>query len=334
MLFDGGTPDTWPVLRARLLALDAAEREIDIAVISHIDSDHIGGMLPLLGDSDLGVRFGDVWFNGLAQLPEQENGTSRSVAEGESVVRLLSGAGEMRLPWNRAFDGRAAMTAGDGRIRRLQRQTGPELTLLSPTPRRLRALRNLWATELGRMRRGEPAEPAPGPQAPARLEDLETLAATPTARDASIANGSSIALLLEHQGVRCLLAADAWASVLGAALTAAINDRGGERLELDLFKLSHHGSKGNVTSKLLGLVPARQYVVSTNGERFHHPDDVALARVVTSAPAGATICFNYASASAERWSHPDLRKRYEFQVVCPAKSDGFGARLELDSRSA
>src|SRR5438045_4073908 len=91
LLFDGGMPANWPVLRERVLALGEPERVIDLVVVSHIDSDHIGGMLPLLAATDLGLRIGDVWFNGLPQLPDPAMKSVRSVAEGESLVRLLSG---------------------------------------------------------------------------------------------------------------------------------------------------------------------------------------------------------------------------------------------------
>ena len=328
LLFDGGMPGTWPLLRERVLALGEPERVIDLAVVSHIDSDHIGGMLPLLAAGDLGVRFGDVWFNGLPQLPEPGTYTTRSVAEGESLVRLLSAAARRAapLPWNRAFDGRAVMTAGDGAIQPVDHPGEPAITLLSPTPRRLLALRKTWTAELERLQRGEPAEPAPPAEAPSPLDDLAGLAATRTNRDGSAANGSSIAFLLEHAGASCLLAADAFVPVLGAALTTLANDRGGQPIELDLFKLSHHGSKGNVTPQLLALVPARNYVVSTNGDRFHHPDDVALARVATCSPAGAAISFNYATAATLRWRDPALCAEHEYEAAYPA--DG-GAGLHI-----
>jgi hypothetical protein len=330
LLFDGGMPGTWPLLRERVLALGEGERVIDLAVVSHIDSDHIGGMLPLLAATDLGVTFGDIWFNGLTQLPEPGTGATRSVAEGESLVKLLSAAAKSAkpLPWNRAFAGRAAMTAGDGAAELVDHPGEPAITLLSPTPKRLLALRKKWAAELERLQRGEAAEPAAPPAPPAPLGDLAALAATPTNRDGSEANGSSIAFLLEHGGASCLLAADAFVPVLGAALTTLANERGGHPLELDVFKLSHHGSKGNVNEALLALAPARTYVVSTNGDRFHHPDDVALARVATGSPAGAAIAFNYETPATLRWAEDQLCSAHDYTATYPA-AGGAGLRLEL-----
>src|SRR5437867_4466327 len=82
LLVDGGMPETVGTLRERVLALPPDERVVDVVVVSHIDSDHIGGLLALLtATQELGVSFGDVWFNGLPQLPEAPTGPSRSVSE-------------------------------------------------------------------------------------------------------------------------------------------------------------------------------------------------------------------------------------------------------------
>ncbi len=326
MLIDGGMPSSWPQLRSRIQQAPSPVM-FDLAVVSHIDADHIGGMLPLFDANDLNLRFRDIWFNGLHQFPMAETALSRSVAQGEQLMEVLSGqhAGG-QLPWNERFGRAAAMTCGDGMFKTIEFPGGPTLTLLSPTPRRLVSLRKIWETELQHLQRGEPeAEEAAGPMP---LDDLEALAAIKTTADRSPANGSSIAFLLEYVGRRCLFAADAFSSVLGQALTSLANSRDGRPIALDVFKLPHHGSKGSVTLNLLGIVPAEHYIVSTNGDRFHHPDDIALARVVTCAQRPPTIWFNYASDAAARWSDPALRAKYRFATRQP-EGGGAGIRIDL-----
>lgn len=96
-----------------------------------------------------------------------------------------------------------------------------------------------------------------------------------------------------------------------------------------MFKLPHHCSKGNVTTSLLGVVPAKHYVVSTNGDRFNHPDDIALARVVTTTSHEPTLWFNYAIPATQRWSDAALQAKYRFATHYPAQCGEGGVRLEL-----
>jgi len=209
---------------------------------------------------------------------------------------------------------------------------GPILTLLSPTPRRLASLRRVWTKELLRIQRGEPSEPGRA-AVPLPLDNLEALAAIDTERDQSPTNGSSIAFLLEYAGRSCLLAADAFSSVLGNALTSLANARDGQPIKVDVFKLPHHGSMGNVTTSLLRVVPAQHYFVSTNGDRFNHPDDVALARVITEAKWEPTLWFNYATSATLRWSEARLQAKYHFTTGYPAEGVEGGLRLELPGES-
>ena len=89
----------------------------------------------------------------------------------------------------------------------------------------------------------------------------------------------SIALLVEHRGASVLLGADAYGTVLAPALQQLARSRGTETLAVDALKLPHHASRANVVKELVAAAPARHYLVSTNGDVFHHPDDAALARL-------------------------------------------------------
>ena len=118
-------------------------------------------MLPLLARED--IEFGDVWFNALPQLPEADEQLTRSVGQGEDLVRLLTGVGRSRpLPWNRITEGRAVATPDDQAFLELPLPAdAPRITLLSPTPKRLRALRQVWDTALAKALRGESEEEEP-----------------------------------------------------------------------------------------------------------------------------------------------------------------------------
>jgi beta-lactamase superfamily II metal-dependent hydrolase len=330
MVVDGGPPEAAGALEARLDGLPPGDRVLDVVVVSHIDSDHIGGMLPLLAREDIDV--GDVWFNALPQLPAQDEPATRSVHEGEDLVGLLTGVSRSRpLPWNRVVDGHAVATSGDRTFRELAPAGGPRITLLSPTPKRLLALRRVWEHALERVQRGESEElEPPTPSEP--LGDLVALAATESTNDASVPNGSSIAFLLEHRGASFLLGADAFPTVLGGALWALANARGGRPVAVDAVKLPHHGSQHNVSAKLLTVVSSKQFLISTSGEKFDHPDDVSLARAATAGGPGTTLWFNYpATAKTHHWADPKLGDRYE--LTTRFADPGGGTRVELTERT-
>ena len=78
-------------------------RRIDLAVISHIDHDHIGGAARLFADTSLKLEFADIWFN----APSQP--VTRGVREGVGLAAVL-GAAARGLPWNLAFGGRDGVT--------------------------------------------------------------------------------------------------------------------------------------------------------------------------------------------------------------------------------
>jgi len=329
MVVDGGPPEAAGALAARVDAMPPGDRALDVVVVSHIDSDHIGGILPLLERDDLDI--GDVWFNALPQLPEADERPTRSVAEGEDLVGLLSGVTRGRpLPWNRVAGGGAIATPADRTFCEYQLTDGPQITLLSPTPKRLLALRRIWDDALTRLHRGESEEIEP-PAPPEPLSDLVALAASKTTNDTSVPNGSSIAFLLEHRGASCLLGADAFPTVLGGALWALVNARSIDRVAVDAVKLPHHGSQKNVGAKLLTLLSTTHFLISTNGDRFGHPDDVSLARAVTANSSRPTLWFNYPpTAKTRRWAEPDLNARYGFTTNFAESAEG--TRLELPER--
>ena len=57
---------------------------------------------------------------------------------------------------------------------------------------------------------------------------------------------------------------------------------------------------GNVTVDLLKAFPAQAYVVSSDGNRHGHPDDLAIARIVDTVP-GSMVYFNYPGPAYRRW---------------------------------
>ena len=137
VLIDGGVRKTATLIGARIAELPKPDRQFDLLIVTHIDSDHIGGVPKLLANPPPGLRFDDVWFNAWRHLQPDQLGA----VEGEIVSAQLDRSG---WNWNAAFDGKAVVVAATGKLPRRTLPGGMTLTLLSPTRERLDVLRTEW----------------------------------------------------------------------------------------------------------------------------------------------------------------------------------------------
>jgi hypothetical protein len=346
VLIDAGHASTYPHLRERILALPAAERVFELLIVTHIDNDHIEGLLPLLQDTALQCQFKDVWYNGwrhlglppAADTPEDALGPK----QGEFLGVLIEDKG---LPWNAAFGHGPVLVPTTGDLQRRELDGGLSLTLLSPTPNQLAALIPTWRqviqdahfqpgdtaamrTQLQRRKYNAALDDVLGSEDiytsddvdgggdldPDEIDIDDTLGRVedgPGGSDTSEPNGTSIAVLAEYGGKTALLTGDAFAGVLAASLIRA-NASAKRPLSVDMWKLAHHGSWANFTPELFALVRTSRFLVSTNGSGYHHPHARTLNYIIDhyAGRGRPNLVFNYRTATTEAWAqfHPAAGK--------------------------
>ncbi|HEV2038249.1 MAG TPA: hypothetical protein VGQ96_06550, partial [Candidatus Eremiobacteraceae bacterium] len=306
ILVDCGAKSTTRTVASRIKKIGkGATCSFELFVLTHIDADHINGVLPLFEDGKLPARFEDIWFNGWRQVSQ-----FLSVQQGEAFSKLLEDPGR-KLPWNRAFSSAnpthpaSIVITSDKLLPSFSLADGMRLTLLSPGPAQLKRLGQTWSQALTELR---PKKAMLGRKSPPPVQnlstfDLEALARKPVQKDTSSANGSSIALLAEFDGRSILLTGDAHADVLAQSIKDLQRERGreGEKLKLDALKLSHHGAANATTLELLNCLDCQRFLVSSNGNIFNHPDREAIARVIVTGAVPSTLCFNYRSPLNALW---------------------------------
>ncbi|NEW60685.1 MBL fold metallo-hydrolase, partial [Sulfurovum sp. bin170] len=144
ILIDGGMGRTYHrILREKLEALE----QIDLVILTHIDEDHISGLIELFKDEEIRPKVKKVWFNSLAKLGElfdgkydkskeydtdDDSGKNVSYRQGESLESLLNGI--------------------DYELIYLEKQTkykfeDIELTILSPRKKDLKRLHKYWLVD-------------------------------------------------------------------------------------------------------------------------------------------------------------------------------------------
>lgn len=332
MLIDGGPIGAYDALAARIAALPAKERLFELIVLTHVDTDHIEGMVRLFAApaKQWPFKVKDVWFNGWRHMDDVDTLGGR---QGEFFSALL----QQRLApgaWNGAFKG-AVVVPPRGPLPVVTLAGGMKLTLLSPTPQKLGKMREAWRKdlkasgikpgdvdaaweELNTQKKYLPDEGLLSSSA----SSIATILKRQFKADQAAANGSSIAFLAEHAAGSCLFLADAHADAVSASLKRLLKARGAKRLKVDAVKVAHHGSKSNTDEELVSLIDSGRFLFSSNGAQFNHPDEEVIARIIGSAGGRPLkLYFNYLSQFNKKWKAPALQRKHNYTAVYNGDGD-------------
>lgn len=334
MLIDGGYADTFHRhIKPDLENLASSGYALDVVVATHVDADHISGLLsffringPAREPAIIPVR--EVLHNSLRSLipptegqaamrrddlallrdirqrgyPQPDTTSTQeqeiSACQGSSLAQLLRGGG---YQWNTHVG--TIPIRGDGLVD-LRLPQG-KITFLGPTKARLDALKKWWVSEIRRMGFVGSLEGLDDvfeylcahevvDPGEQMLASSDDLAAA-FVPDNSVTNGSSISFVLEIEGRRLLFLGDSWADDTTEALAA------NGLSFFDAVKIAHHGSVRNTSVELLKLVDSPHFFISTNGEGHNHPD-FAVLKAIVDRPAAfcRTLHFNYSTPASHK----------------------------------
>jgi hypothetical protein len=290
IVVDGGPHGVYaPRLLPRLEEIRAQRSpgkplRIRLVVVSHIDEDHIQGLLEMT-EHLLDLRAaGDpppfkitrLWHNSFGDLVKKVDLSSvkatearlRSAVFGEEVLSALGIDHPAALVLASVSQGRdlrnnakalgmlmnseliVAPESGQPNVQNLG--DGLSFTVVGPMQVQINRLQNEWAKRIEDMReKGTLSEVA----YQVALSDLV---------DRSVYNLSSIVVLASFNGKTMLLTGDArWDHILEGL--SASNKLPGGATRVDLLKIQHHGSNRNVRQEFFERVLADHYVISADG---------------------------------------------------------------------
>ena len=290
LLIDGGPPGNYARhLKPELTQITDAGGTLELAILSHVDNDHVVGLLDLLSElreqrvnrGPGTVTIGALWHNSFeqsvdrsgalaprlrtllamgAQAMEQTGIALAGIAEG-AQLRLAAQA--LELPLNEQFPGGLVCLDDAPPGLRFDNLT---LRVLGPTKANLDNLHEEWERWLD----AHEDAVAGGDPAVAAMADR------------SIPNLSSIMLLAEAEQKRVLLTGDGRGDHLLSGLEqAGLLDAQGT-MHVDVLKVAHHGSDRNATRAFFALLSADTYVISADGT-YGNPDLATLIWIVESA---------------------------------------------------
>lgn len=301
--------------------------QFELFTITHIDIDHIGGVVSLFKETKLPFTPKHIWFNAYDQLVAARNRLPpRSVTLGTNQGEQVSqGIGNNNWPLNKQFASTVVSVDSPEGSQPIPFPGGLTLRLLSPSDTKLAQLLPAWDNELqkARMRLGDADAPPParaGGHVAMGGINVDSLVSQPFSKDTSAPNGSSIAFLAEFEGKRILLGADAHADVIEASLSA-LGASKDSPYPIACLKVPHHGSKANTSPALLDLIDCSCFAFSTNGTQHDHPDPETIARILKKyQERDKRLFFNFRQPHTAVWDAPALKHQWKYDCVFPTNN--------------
>lgn len=313
-VIDGGADSTYADhLRPRLMALRQARGlepqeplPVDLLMVSHVDADHIKGVLDLTRElvSSNAAPFVDVmsfWHNSFDEIigntPEELTaalatrfGTASrtgSVPDDASLdtagdldaevvrdtLKVLASIDQGdRLKKDAERLGLPLNAEFDGKLilagsEKVEVAAGLSFVVVGPMQRELLALQKKHDEWLKEQQR----------------QRRSSGAALAAYVDTSVPNLSSIVVLARFGGKKMLLTGDARGDRILAGLEATGLLKPGKLLQVNVLKVPHHGSAHNVAPDFFERINANHYVFSGNG-RFGNPERETIEMLLAARP--------------------------------------------------
>lgn len=322
ILIDGGPYFGFDEMTTALNKVAPKLKQLELLVVTHIDIDHIDGIITLLNLKKQPFKIKEIWFNGWDQLKPIKTGLLGPL-QGEYLSNLIR---EKVIPHNKSFNGKAVMVTDPSHLPMIKLPGKMELTLLSPHLDALKKLKNTWKKEITKITSAQSIE-ARWDAEKRYIAKNGVLGSTPPHPDVSVANMSSIAFIATHDKKSCLFAGDTMTNELLKSIEPLCAKHGVEQLTVDAWKLAHHGSQKSTMKGIIDKVSATHILISTNGARYKHPDKACITSLLKANGKGLKLHFNYLSQQNKYWSGSAPAKKFGYTANF-AKSK-FGIKVEL-----
>lgn len=330
VLIDGGPYQTFEKHLKPTLQKLLKKSKLDLVVLSHIDNDHIIGLVDLFGqieeEREKGIQelvnIDELWhnsFNDLLQIDEDPNtffknsflslnfgSEDEKKKMGNSITSIImtgfqqasdlsSLAKSLKIPVNPEFS-KLILADNAPNIIKLNDIT---LHILAPSEKNLEKLRRDWKDWSNKNKLDHE-----------RVFDILQIL------DKSVTNLSSIILLAESNNKKILFTGDGSSDdIINALSTNSMLDNQG-KFHVDILKVPHHGSDRNVTPDFFNKVTTEYYVISANG-RDDNPSFDTLKWIIESSNAkkSKTIVFTNSTPNIVKILKQYDQKKYDYRCI-------------------
>ncbi|MCY7008349.1 MBL fold metallo-hydrolase [Fusobacterium simiae] len=364
ILIDGGLSKTYEdYLKPILTEIAEKGEELTLLICTHIDSDHIRGLISFLADNNTKkyINIKEIWFNGFEQIINSERNlsgniknsdeniiddiikkgyedefietTNISIKEGISLSSLIEYG---KYNHNTISNKKAIVDS----LEKIEISKNISIKIINPNTYILNRLEKEWQSEMNkknfyfsisknlklvssfeflisRLRDYYTKET----NKISSKDSIEDYLTDLKSEDYSIVNESSISFILEAYNKKFLFLGD---SIIRnkdkCNIISNIINEYGDSVEFEVIKLSHHGSNCNISKDFINIFKAKEYIFSTNSERFDHPDMDVIANLILEKTPKALI-FNYPIEKIKMIDRDDWKNLYNYQIIIRKDED-------------
>lgn len=358
ILIDGGLSKTYEdYLKPILTKIAEKGEELTLLICTHIDSDHIRGLISFLLDNNTKkyINIKEIWFNGFEQIINSETNlsgniknsdkniiddiikkgyedefiemTNISIKEGISLSSLIEYG---KYNHNTITNKKAIVDS----LEKIEISKNISIKIINPNTDILNRLEKEWQSEMNKknfyfsisknlklvssfeflMSRLKDYYTKETNKISSK-DSIEDYLTDLKSEDYSIVNESSISFVLEAYNKKFLFLGDAIIRDKDKCniINNIINEYG-DSVEFEVIKLPHHGSNCNISKDFINIFKAKEYIFSTNSEKFEHPDMDVIANLILEKTPKIFV-FNYPIKKIQIIDREDWKSYYNYQIV-------------------
>ncbi|NFN85959.1 MBL fold metallo-hydrolase [Clostridium sporogenes] len=272
IVIDSGPKEFKNKFKELIYKIKNKRENIDLLVLTHIDNDHIGGVCEVLKDKEMQCDcIKKIWINTATKICECFNlkeyidsDCNINVNNVNQIYTPQIANNLINIIIQRNIEVEQLIMVDDKKIN----LGDAEIIILSPTKRELENMVKKWAE--GGMNTSFSSE-SWNEVAIDTIIEYDKFN-----KDTNKYNGSSIAFILKYNDISIVLLGDAYSHTVANTMKDYYK---GNKLTVDLIKLSHHGSSSNSYYDSLDKFNCSNYLISTNGTNAN-PDKRTIARLI------------------------------------------------------
>lgn len=354
ILIDGGLSKTYQKhIKSELYHIKKIKQKIDLVICTHMDNDHICGLIQVLKKTDSDF-IENIWYNGFLQIvnsrfysqkldgfTERDNKILDEIIfqgmipdveqkiginEGMSLGVLIE---EKRIPLNSVVEGQAICS--ELVKNRYEIAQNIFITVLGPSQNNLMELEEHWKKDM--VSRNYMFRVSDKIKLTEAFEyQIERIKSIYTNESFIVSENEDLTKyigelaemdesIVNRSSISFILEYDdrkclfLGDAVIDKTILNNIENVVGFEYCFSAIKLPHHGSRYNITHDFINRYSADEYYCLTNSAKYGHPDLEVLATILCKDTKFKKLIFNYPIDKAYFLNKEEWKEKYNYDVI-------------------